>query len=91
MANEFEATVYLPPKGGKWNDTTSLGDDKDISEYSKPYGNMDIMNEKEIEDAVYPPVNDTGEYHHKDGKFRHPETLYLVPGQPKTRNDSQAR
>lgn len=92
MANEFKPSVYLPlNKDGEWNNTTTLGDEDDISEYSKPYGDMDVLNEKQIEKATYPPVDDSGEYHHKDGRFRHPETLYLSPGSPKGRGDSLAR
>lgn len=83
--------IYLPPKGSNWNDPNSLGDESDITEYSDPYGNMSVLNEDEIEDAVYPPVDKSGVYHHKDGKFRHPETLYLVPGESKSRHDSQTR
>jgi hypothetical protein len=83
--------IYLPPKGSNWADTSTLGDEADVSEYKKPYGDMSIINEEYIEEAVYPPVDETGEYHHKDGKFRHPETLYLTPGNPRQRSDSQVR
>lgn len=83
--------VYLPPKGTNWNDPCSLGDENDISEYSDEFKKLDILNESEIQDALYPPVDSVGAYHHKDGKFRHPETLYLTPGNPRNRSDSQAR
>jgi hypothetical protein len=83
--------VYLPPKGQEWNDTSTLGEDEDVIEYEKPFGDMNILNEEEVKDAVYPPVDEDGEYHHKDGKFRHPETLYITPGVPKHRSDSLSR
>jgi len=83
--------IYLPPKGSNWDDTSTLGDESDITKNKKPYGSMDILNKDSIEDAIEPPVNDEGEYHHKDGMLRHPETLYLTPGNPRQRSDSLIR
>lgn len=87
----MEPNVYLPPKNAEWNNPNTLSDKDDVSKYTKPMGNMDIINEAEINALDDLPVDEYGEYNHKDGEPRHPETLYLVPGNPRHRSDSLAR
>jgi hypothetical protein len=84
--------IYLPPKSAKWSNTQDLGDPKDLTHYGKPHGDMNVLNEKEIKDAINPPVDEDGEYKHKDGEEdRHPQTLYLTPKAPRHRSDSLDR
>ena len=82
------ANVYLPPKNSVLNDPLTLAH-KDI-QFQYDMGKMDIINKEEIKKALNPPVN-INEYHHTDGEMRHPETLYLIPGNPRHRSDSLMR
>jgi hypothetical protein len=84
--------IYLPSKNANWNDPTTLGDKEDMSKNLKAFGDMIILNTEGIKDAVKPPVDEEGKYTHKDGEEdRHPQTLYLVPGNPRHRSDSLFR
>lgn len=84
--------VYLPPKKRiDWNDTSKMSDPKDFTEYPDPNGKMDVLNADTVSDSIYPEASGAEEYHHKDGSERHPETLYLIPGNPRHRSDSLAR
>lgn len=89
MAKETQfGDIYLPPKGQEWNNPNTLADPKDITEYAKPFGTMQVLNEDTYNKI---PVDDIGEYNHKDGEPRHPQTLYLTPKEPRHRSDSLTR
>ena len=85
--------IYLPKKNIDWNAPMTIEYPEDHTEYHDEYKKMNVLNEKQAIDAIYPKADKKRvfEYHHKDNSERHPETLYIVPGSPRHWSDGNAQ